>query len=89
MASTATQSNRPPRSDVGPGTYAIRVEEDGMAVWEYRVGIDSPAGAWARVERLDHADQTRLNLEYAMLTPPDVGGYWVYATSYVCELDCD
>jgi hypothetical protein len=79
----------PPRDDVRPESYGIRVTDDTVRVWQYRVTLAEPDGEWHHVETLDQTDQPRLSLEYATVAPPHEDGYWIYSKSYDCALDCD
>lgn len=88
MDTDTRRAPTPDRTDVIPESYAVRVTEDRIAVWQYRVGIDDPDGAWTFVEMLDTAEDPKLSLDQARPMPPEDGGYWIYGSSYDCELDC-
>lgn len=88
MANTDIPVPDPPREDAIPGTYAVRVTENAIHVWEYRVTVADPDGDWQFVETLDRGDDPRLSIEYAELSPGTEDGHWVYSRTYDCELDC-
>jgi len=85
----ALRDTGPDRTEAIAGSYAIRVSNRRVTVWQYRVDIAAPGGQWRFVEALDHDADPKLALEHATLTQPSADGYWVYSTSYDCELDCD
>jgi hypothetical protein len=89
MASTDVPTTEPPREDAIPETYAVRVTDEHVRVWEYRATVAEPDGAWQFVETLDRGDDPRLSLEYAEFTTGTADGHWVYSRDYDCELDCD
>ncbi|MEF8827481.1 MAG: hypothetical protein V5A31_08220 [Haloferacaceae archaeon] len=90
MAGNTTQPGpRPDRSEAIAGSYAIHVTDQGVRVWQYRVDVAAPGGRWRFVETLAHDADPTLALERTTLTPPSADGYWVYSTSYDCELDCE
>jgi hypothetical protein len=68
----------PDRDSAVPGSYAIHVSDRGVDVWEYRVDLEDPGGAWRFVEAYDAEDDRRVSLDFATLTPPSRDGYWVY-----------
>jgi hypothetical protein len=85
---TTQPGPRPDPSEAIAGSYAIHVSDRRVTVWQYRVDIAAPGGRWRFVEALDHDADPTLALEHATLTRPSADGYWVYSTSYDCELDC-
>lgn len=90
MGSAAMQpSPTPERSEVIPDSYGVYVNETQIHVWQYRVNVSAPDGEWYFVETLDRDDDPRLTISYAMVTPPTAEGYWIYSTTYDCELACE
>jgi len=89
MASTDVPATEPPREDAIPETYAVRVTDEYVHVWEYRATVAEPDGAWQFVETLDRDDDPRLSLEYAEFALDTSDGHWVYSRTYDCERDCD
>jgi hypothetical protein len=89
MASTDVPATEPPRDEAIPRTYALRVTDDYVHVWEYRPTVTDPDGDWQFVEALDRDDDPRLSLEYAELRTGTTDGHWVYSRTYDCEFDCD
>jgi hypothetical protein len=89
MANTDVPATEPPRDEALPETYAVRVTDDAVHVWEYRATVADRTGDWQFVETLDRDDDPRLSLEYAELSPGTADGHWVYSRSYDCQLDCD
>ncbi|TKX37834.1 hypothetical protein [Halorubrum sp. CGM4_25_10-8A] len=85
---TARESPAPNRDTAVPDSYAIYVDDRGVDVWQYRVDLEEPGGAWQFVETHDAGDDLRVSLELATLTPPSGSGYWVYSRTYDCETDC-
>ena len=85
---TTREGPTPNRDTAVPNSYAIRVDEQGVDVWQYRVDLEEPGGAWRFVETHDSEDDLRVSLELATLTPPSENGYWVYSRTYDCETDC-
>ena len=85
---TTRKGPTPNRDAVVPDSYAIRVDDRGVDVWQYRVDLEEPGGAWQFVETHDAEDDLRVSLELATLTPPSENGYWVYSRTYDCETDC-
>ena len=85
---TTRERPAPDRDDAVPDSYALHVDDRGIDVWQYRVDLEQPDGAWRFVETHDAEDDLRASLEFAALTPPSGGGYWVYSRTYDCELDC-
>jgi hypothetical protein len=86
---TTAPGSTPNRTEAIQDSYAIHVDGRCISVWQYRVDISTPEGRWDFVEAFDHDDDPKLSVEQAALTPPTAEGYWVYSTSYDCELDCD
>lgn len=78
----------PDRDDAVSGSYAIRVDDERIDVWQYRVDVGDPDGSWRFVEAHGAEGDLRVSLEIATLTPPTGDGYWVYSRSYDCETDC-
>lgn len=89
MVSSEAKPHAPDRSEVIPDSYAVYVTDRQIHVWQYLVTVSAPDGEWNFVETLDHDDDPRLSVSYATLTPPTDDGYWIYSTSYDCELDCE
>jgi|GEM_PF-1749919 len=89
MASSDAPTAKPPREDAIPETYAVRVTDTDIHVWEYRATVADPEGDWQFVETLDRADDPHLSLEYAELSPGTEEGHWVYSRTYDCEIDCN
>lgn len=79
----------PERDNAVPDSYAIRVDDRSVDVWQYRVVVGDPDGSWRFVETHDIEDDLRVSLDLATLTPPTSGGYWVYSRTYDCETDCE
>lgn len=88
---TDTTSARPApdRDDAVPDSYAIRVDDRSIDVWQYRVDVSEPDGSWRFVEAHDAESDLRVSLDLATLTPPTGDGYWVYSRRYDCETDCE
>jgi hypothetical protein len=84
-----TPSPAPDRTDIVAGSYAVYVGRQQIRVWQYRVNVEEPDGKWCFIESLDVDDDPRLSLEWLQPTPPGADGYWLYADSYECELDCE
>ncbi|ERH02761.1 MAG: hypothetical protein J07HN6_00801 [Halonotius sp. J07HN6] len=82
-------ATRPPRTDVLPESYALRVTDDEVRVWQYNPTISEPEGEWQAIETIDQANAPRFTLDYATLATPDGDGYWIYSKSYDCAMDCD
>lgn len=80
---------RPPREDALPESYALRVTDTHVRVWQYNPTISTPAGEWQYVETIAQDNAPRFALDYAMLKTPDGDGYWIYSKTYDCKLDCD
>lgn len=79
----------PPRDEVVPDHYAIRVTDEWLQVWQYRDrGLD-PGGEWHHVQTLLPDEDTRLSVEWARPESPTDDGYWVYCRSYECQRGCD
>jgi hypothetical protein len=90
MSTDTGQARRAPdRDSAAPDSYAIHVDDQGVEVWQYRVDLEDPDGAWRLIETHDAADDLRVSLDFAMLTPPSGEGYWVYSKTYDCETDCE
>jgi len=85
---TAQERSTPNRDTAVPDSYAIHVNDGGVDIWQYRVNLEEPGGAWRFVESHDPEDDLRVSLELATLTPPSESGYWVYSRTYDCETDC-
>jgi len=85
---TVQERSTPNRDTAVPDSYAIYVNDGGVDIWQYRVNLEEPGGAWRFVESHDPEDDLRVSLELATLTPPSESGYWVYSTTYDCETDC-
>jgi hypothetical protein len=81
-------SRHPPRADVRPESYAIRVTDGQIRVWQYRATLTDPDGEWHHVETLDRESDPRLSLDQAIVDAPGDDGYWIYSKSYDCTLDC-
>jgi hypothetical protein len=79
----------PPESDVRPDSYAVRVDETHVHVWQYQITVADPEGTWQFVERLDRKRNPRLSLEQVRPKEPGADGYWLYSRSYDCTLDCE
>jgi hypothetical protein len=86
---SSSEVKNPPRDDVRPESYGIRVTDEAVYIWQYRVTLAEPDGEWHHVETLDQTDQPRLSLEYVTVAPPDEDGYWIYSKSCDCALDCN
>ena len=78
----------PERTDAIPESYAVYVTTEWINVWQYRVNLSEPEGAWYFVESLDRANDPKLSLDHATPTAPTPEGYWIYSRTYSCELDC-
>ncbi len=89
VSSTTPPGSTPDRNDVIADSYAIRVDERRISVWQYRVDISAPDGEWRFMEMFDHDEDPKLTVEHATLTSPTKEGYWIYSRSYDCELDCE
>jgi len=90
MSSEAPLPNDTPnQTDVIPDTYAIRVDDEQIQVWQYRIDVSEPDGQWRFVETLDLDNDPELSLAYATPMAPSADGYWIYSRSYDCELDCE
>lgn len=87
-ANTAPEKPVPDRDSAVPDSYALHVGDHGVDVWQYRVDLTEPGGAWRFVETHDSDDDLRVSLELAVLTPPSEDGYWVYSRTYGCETSC-
>jgi hypothetical protein len=68
---------------------ANTVTDTDIHVWEYRATVADPEGDWQFVETHHRADDPRLSLEYAELSPGTEEGHWVYSRTYDCEIDCN
>ena len=89
MGTDASRARPAPNRDSAvPDSYAIRVDDQGVDVWQYRVDLEEPDGAWRFVETHDIEDNLRVSLDLATLEPPTEDGYWVYSRTYDCETDC-
>lgn len=91
MSSESTTSDvSPTRSDVIPDTDALYVDDTRIYVWQYRVSVSEPDGAWCFFEGLDRGDDVpRLSLKYATPMAPTADHYWIYSRSDNCERDCE
>lgn len=78
----------PPRDAAMPESYAVYVVDERIHVWQYRADVTGETD-WRFVETVNRDGDPRLTLEYAELTAPTPGGYWVYTKSYDCTMDCD
>ena len=83
------EAARPPRDDPLPESYALRVTDGEVHVWQYNPTISEPEGEWQYVETIDQVNAPRFTLEYATLTAPAGDGYWLYSKSYDCAMDCE
>jgi len=88
-ATLPTEAERPPRTDVRPESYAVRVTDERVRVWQYRATLSEPDGEWHHVETLGRNNEPRLSLDYATVAAPDDDGYWIYSKSYDCSMDCE
>ena len=53
------EAARPPRDDPLPESYALRVTDGEVHVWQYNPTISEPAGEWQYVETIDQANAPR------------------------------
>ena len=79
----------PPRTDIQHETFAIRVTDEDVIVWQYCITLAAPDGEWQLVETLNQDKAPRLSLDYATVQAPEDDGYWIYSKSYDCAMDCD
>ncbi|MBB6647643.1 hypothetical protein [Halobellus ruber] len=86
---TAHPEPKPDRGDVIPESFAVYVTAEWVHVWQYRVNVSEPDGAWYFVETLDRANDPKLSMDHASPTAPTPDGYWIYSRTYDCELDCE
>ncbi|MFD1684893.1 hypothetical protein [Halobellus litoreus] len=90
METSATAPDpTPERADVIPDSYAVHVGAERIDVWQYRITISDPDGAWHFVETLDREKDPKLSMDQASPMPPTAAGYWIYSRTYDCELDCE
>ena len=82
-------ATQPPRNDVLPESYALRVTDANVQVWQYNPTISDPEGEWQFVETIAQDNSPRFALDYAMLETPDDDGYWIYSKTYDCAMDCE
>ena len=76
------EAARPPRDDPLPASYALRVTDDEVHVWQYNPTISEPEGEWQYVETIDQATAPRFTLEYATLTAPAGHRPWISSNAY-------
>lgn len=88
METTAEPAASPPRTTAPTDSYAIRVTEDRIDVWKYRVSFAESDGEWVYEETLDREDEPRLSIESTALGSPASDGYWLYSQTYTCTLEC-
>ncbi|ERH02758.1 MAG: hypothetical protein J07HN6_00798 [Halonotius sp. J07HN6] len=83
------EAAQPPRDDALPESYALRVTDGEVRVWQYNPTIADPEGEWQYVEIIAQENAPRFTLDYATLDAPDGDGYWLYSKSYDCAMDCE